>query len=106
MHHRQAEAGALADALGREERLDRARQRRLVHADAGVGDRQADIVAGRQLRAMPGADRLALGARCVSVPPSGMASRAFTAEVEERHLELVGVGLRRRQVVGDLDARP
>src|SRR5947208_3070938 len=37
---RQAEAGALADFLGGEERLEDARDGRLVHAAAAIGDRQ------------------------------------------------------------------
>ena len=36
VHRRQPEAGALARLLGGEERLEDARARRLVHADAGV----------------------------------------------------------------------
>ena len=67
VHHRQAEAGALAGPLGGEERIGRARQCRLIHAGAGVGDGQHDIVAA--------------GATCsrkpmklaVAAPPRGVA---------------------------------
>src|SRR5690242_4597510 len=36
--HRETEARAFADFLGREERLESARNRCRIHADAGVGD--------------------------------------------------------------------
>src|SRR5438105_3710155 len=39
---RQSQARALAQRLGAEERLKDARLRRLVHAGAGIGDRQHD----------------------------------------------------------------
>ena len=42
----EAEAGALADVLGGEERIERARQRFRVHADARVHDRDRHIFAG------------------------------------------------------------
>ena len=46
VHRREAEAGALARLLGGEERLEGARPRRLVHAAAGVGDLEHEVVAG------------------------------------------------------------
>ena len=48
----EAEAGALAERLGREERLGRARGDLGAHAEAGVGDRDADIVAGGEVGAV------------------------------------------------------
>src|SRR5580700_220980 len=50
VHHRKTEAGALADRLRREEGLEDARERRLVHAAAGVGDRKAEM---RSIRVGP-----------------------------------------------------
>ena len=38
VHHREAEAGALSRALGREERVHRAQQNHRTHADAGIAD--------------------------------------------------------------------
>ena len=49
VHHRQAEAGSLADLLGGEEGLDGAGQRRLIHAFAGVGYGRHDVIAGREV---------------------------------------------------------
>ena len=43
MNHRQPETGALADPLGREERLRSPCKRRAVHAHAGVGGEQPHI---------------------------------------------------------------
>ena len=51
----------------------------LVHADAGVADGDADIVAGAQVRAVRGRGSIAL--RSHSVPPRGMASRALIARL-------------------------
>ena len=79
MDHRQAEAGALADALGGEERLGGARQRLGVHALAGVVQRQPDIVPGRATCRRPPWPRCAR--RWSRMPPSGMASRALTARL-------------------------
>ena len=47
--HRQPEAGALADRLGREERLEDLRERVRRHADAGVADADDGVVAGVDL---------------------------------------------------------
>ena len=51
--HRQPEPGALPDRLGGEERIEGARRHLRAHADAGIGDRDADIFAGRKRRRMP-----------------------------------------------------
>src|SRR4029079_10341092 len=45
-HHREAEASALVGALGREERLEDPAARRLVHAHAGVAEREHHVVPG------------------------------------------------------------
>ena len=90
--HRQAEPGAPADALGREEGLDRPGEGRLVHADAGVGD-------GRAGRSGRERGRRTSPAATVSADRGDgedAAARHRVAgvhgEVEDRHLELVGVG--------------
>ena len=44
---REPEAGAASRILGREERLEEVALRGLVHADAGVDDRDRDVRAGR-----------------------------------------------------------
>ena len=82
--HREAEPGALPDRLGGEERIEGARLHGRRHADAGVGDRQADILARRRRRAAPprsGASRCAFAVSIVSMPPSGIASRALIARL-------------------------
>src|SRR5580692_5556818 len=53
MHHGQAETGALAGSLGREEWFDRSGERRRVHAIAVVLDRESDISAWRQRQIAP-----------------------------------------------------
>ena len=81
VHRGQAEARALAVLLGREERFEDARRRLRVHAGAGIADRHLDVVA--RLSGRDGRPRRSCRARCFSarsksVPPEGMASRAFT----------------------------
>ncbi len=53
MNHRQAEAGAFALLLGREERLENPLDRRLVHAAPGVGHGDARVAAGPQIGTSP-----------------------------------------------------
>ena len=94
-HHGEAEAGALADALGGEERLGGVREGLRVHARAGVGDGEADIAAGRQV-----------GRRLVTVlrvggdgqPAAiGHGVPGIDREIEDGELELVGVDQHRAQ---------
>ena len=104
MGHRQAEPGALADALGGEEGLDRALARGVVHAQAGVGHRHDDVVAVREP-----VDRAVLAGRTVvhaerEHAALGHRVAGVDAEVEDGHLELVGIGDRRPQATVDLDA--
>ncbi len=79
----QAQPGAAAGFLGREERFEDARLRRLVHADAVVADRRAarsGRARGRSamVSGAPGAEHdVARSARWM-VPPDGIASRALT----------------------------
>ena len=49
VHHRQSQPGAFADTLGGEERFGGFRQCVGVHAFAMVADRQAQVIAGRQI---------------------------------------------------------
>src|SRR3954471_16789914 len=46
---RQAEPGALPGVLGREERLERPLARLPRHSTAGIGDRNHDVLPGRDL---------------------------------------------------------
>src|ERR1700692_1875573 len=48
LDHRKPEPGALPDRLGGEERIEGARRHLCTHANAGVADRDANIVAGRK----------------------------------------------------------
>ena len=82
---RKTKARAVADRLGGEERLENLGLVFRRDADAGVGDFDQHIVAGRH---QSGADRARAGeqvafeVRMVTVPPSGgMASRAFTTRL-------------------------
>src|SRR5215207_11539799 len=74
VHHGKPEPCSLADAFRREERLDRPRQGCFIHAVPGVGHRYADETARRAFtfEASP------VRADMAMVPPSGIASRAFT----------------------------
>ena len=75
----QAQAGALADFLGGEKRLEQMAQRLVVHAQAGVGDAQADEMPRAGLGiddAGDGFERAGGGADD-QAPPSRMASRAL-----------------------------
>ncbi len=81
---RQAEPGAGADLLGREERLEDALDVLLRDADPGIGDLDQHVVAGRHgLGAAPrtASSCATLLVRIVSVPPSVIASRALTARL-------------------------
>ena len=107
MHHRQAEAGALAERLGGEERLDRPLQYLRRHAVAGIDHRQFQVAAGLQrgiaarlIFGDPDIDRAAVRHRVARVD----------REIEDRELELVGIDARRRQPFRQIepqrDARP
>ena len=81
---REAEAGALADLLGREERLEDLVDDLGRDAGAGVGHLDQHIVGRRAcpcscIRAASAASTLAV--RTLSLPPFGMASRALTARL-------------------------
>ena len=64
----EAEAGALADRLGREEGLERALEHLGGHAAAGVGDADPDIIAGADVADLVGRERDVLASRCASCP--------------------------------------
>jgi hypothetical protein len=83
VHDRQAEAGAAADVLGREERLEHVLQRGLVHAHAGVLD--ADLHArAERVVGVAVAGVHAQGQH--AAPRHGVAG--VDAEVEQRLLQL------------------
>src|ERR1700716_3259725 len=52
--HRKPKSGALPDRLGGKERIEGARRHPRAHADAAVGDVDADIIAGLQRRGIRG----------------------------------------------------
>ena len=89
----------LPGALGGEERLGRALQRRLVHAGAGVARPRC-----RHSRPAPrpgmfaGADRARDRAAIVSVPAARHRVARVEREVEERQFELVGIDADRREI--------
>ncbi|CAN5420767.1 hypothetical protein BH09PSE6_BH09PSE6_14380 [soil metagenome] len=93
---RQAEAGALADRLGREERFERLGQHVGRHAGAAVGDRQQHVLprhhvafARRVVLVEFGVGRLDDDA-----PALGHRIARVDADVEQRTLELVDVAAR------------
>ena len=91
---RQAQARALADVLGGEERLEHARQHLGRHSAARVGDGELHEVGRQAIVAASARSPAAM----VMMPPSGIASRAFSAQVQDRQLELAGVDLDGPQV--------
>ena len=90
--------------LGGEERLEQVRADLLVHADAGVGDGEQHVRAGRA-RPSPWARR---ARRCavsiVSAPPSRHRVAGVGGEVEDHALDLRAVGLDGREVRREPDA--
>src|SRR6202022_3404557 len=52
--HRKPKSGALSDRLGGKERIEGARRHLRAHAHAGVGDSDADIIAGQKRRSVRG----------------------------------------------------
>ena len=86
----------LPDALRREERLDRALARRLIHPHTSVDDTEQHIVSRNQPRGVTSVHALPLcfdGERATFRHGVTRVHR----QVQERHLELVGVGLCKRQ---------
>ena len=77
----EAEAGALADLLGREEGLERALLDLGGHAAAGVGHLDAQIFAGAGCRRPRWPPSVLLRVRMVSLPVPSIASRALTARL-------------------------
>ena len=80
VHLREPEARSFADVLGREERLERLREDLLVHAVPRVGHADRDVATRLQIDAVGAACEPAISTFCVSIvslPPSGMASRAL-----------------------------
>jgi len=71
-------------------------QRFIVHADAVIGNSTSSTYepATRRLRAFT--DGLEPRGHA-NVPPCGIASRAFTARIQDRELQLIGVRPHRAQ---------
>ena len=103
----EAEAGSLADLLGREERLEDRVEMFRRDAGAGVGDRDGDEVAAarRTGRAGQGWRRTLLHAdRQPAFAVHGVA--AVDGEIDQRGLELRDVGDREAIGIVDLDLDP
>jgi len=102
MDHRESQPSAFADPLGREEWLDGPRRNRVVHAATRVLHGDPDVGARRKLASLRWLGSLyvrgdAQHSTALHRVPS------VHAQVQDRHLELIGVRLRRRQVLGDID---
>ena len=86
----EAEAGALADRLGGEERLERAFPDFLGHAAAGVGDRKLEIFAGLDVAdGIGGHGHILGGDRQAAVAVHRVAG--VDREIEDRIFELVRI---------------
>ena len=72
-----------------------------LHALAGIGDRQADIVAGQKRQAVAGRHHLVAGADA-DAAALGHGIAGIDAEIEQRQLELVLVGHHRGQAGGEI----
>ncbi len=98
----QAKPGAVADLLGREERLEGARDRLPAHADAAVGDCGHDILAGHDLGLGGGVDVIEIGVGGLDgqPPAGGHGVAGVDREIQDRDLELVGVGMDRPEPPG------
>src|SRR5581483_11396269 len=86
----EAETRALADLLGREERLERALDHIRTHAFAGIGDREFDIVAIRQLGVVP---EVTSFRRDHEIAALGHGVARVQRQIEHGHLELDLVAL-------------
>src|SRR5262245_21926861 len=90
--HREAQAAARAELLGREERLENARDCGLVHPLAGVLDKDLDIAPRHDLKL--GGFRLMNEPACAvhhKAAASGHGIAGIQHKVEEGVLELLGV---------------
>ena len=105
LDHRQPKAGTTPDFLGREERFEGTGEGRLVHATAGIADRDDDAFARRQLR------------RCVSIETAvpqtdaqdtalGHSIAGINSQVQDRDLELVRVDASRCKIDVCVDHDP
>jgi CHASE3 domain sensor protein len=102
-----AEAGALADGLGREERLEGALHHLRRHSATGVGDADADIFAGPDVAHLIGREGYVGRAHAHQAFAFHRVARVHR-EVDDRILELVRVDVDRphvrREVDLDMDA--
>ena len=103
----EAEAGALAGGLGREERLEHAVAELGCDADAGIGHRQHHVGPRRQAvgrRRVAFADRDIAG-RDGKAPAGGHRIARVDDEVQERRLDLRRIGLRHAQALAGIDGQ-
>lgn len=84
--HGKPRARALADVLGREERIENPRRHRVRHAGAAVGDRDLDIVARRQVGLVR--RQAKIGERDVQRAALGHGIAGVVGEVEDRLFQL------------------
>ena len=90
---RQAEAGALAGALGGEERVERLGQHVLGHANSGIADEQSDILARLKVGIRGSIGIIEKAIRRLDGELSAIGHRIARVEgqVDDRILELIGV---------------
>src|SRR5262249_19825310 len=94
MHHREAEARPLADALGREKWLGRSPQRLFIHSLTRVDHAEADILAGFQSRTLTLGDAFYPGGQN-NVAAVRHRIAGVQTEIEECQLQLIGIHLDR-----------
>jgi hypothetical protein len=94
-HGRQAEAGALTDRLGGEERLEDPGPGRRLHADAGVADRQHHVPAGAGAELGGGVGLVELDVGGLDGQPAavGHGVAGVDHQVHQHLLELAGIGV-------------
>ena len=100
MRHRQAKAGAMADRLGCEEGLGCGRLDRRGHADAGIGDAQADKLAGNQRH---GEAALAPLGGNDDLPAVRHGVARIDHQVEDGQFQLMSIGAHRRHIRRGID---
>lgn len=104
MHHRQAQTRAFAFRLGGEERFEYASASGLVHAGAVVADEQPDVSSSGQnsdsLRSIA-IQRQFLSANFDAAGPSGQGLPRVGAQVDQRLLDLGGIGKDLQRSLGD-----
>ena len=98
--HRKPKSGALPDRLGGKERIEGARRHLRAHAGAGVGDADADIIAGRKRRRIRGhAVEPRIRGRDGELAAIGHGVARVDGEIEQRAFQLIGIAQRAPQIV-------